>query len=93
MSASKETRGTKIVRVRHERGKSGFFFASTTDIDGLVVSASTPEELEVLIPEAITQLYKACGVEVIVTKVEDGPDEWAAMPAELAEQKLAELRA
>lgn len=63
MSATAELRGTKIVRVHRERGASGYFFATSDDLEGLVVSALTLDELDDLVPKAITQLYAACGMQ------------------------------
>lgn len=93
MSATATLNGTKIVRVRRERGRSGAYFATGVDIDGLIISADSEKELESLIPDAITQLYAACGLRVIVTRVQEPPedhtDKWAATGADLAEQRLA----
>ena len=96
MTATAKRSGTRIIRVHYERGRSGVLFASSQDIDGLVVSAPTEAELDALVPEAITQLYAACHVRVIVTRVEEEPQDditrWATLPADLAAQKLKELK-
>jgi hypothetical protein len=97
VSATMRSPGTKIVRVHYERADSGFYFASSEDIDGLVLSAKTCEELDDLVPGAITDLYAACGMKVIVSWVDQKPEDhtksWAAFPAELAKQKLKEMAA
>lgn len=97
MSATRRHQGTKIIRVRYERGTSGFLFASSDDIDGLVVSAKTEDELDALVPEAITDLYAACAMKVIVNWVDDEQSDdvrlAAALPAEVARQKLKAIAA
>lgn len=73
----------KIVRVSVEKGKAGLFYATSPDLKGLLVAEPTLDAFENSIPTAITDLYAACGVRVVVTKAEDKQDEpeaWVAVP-------------
>ncbi len=86
------TMKAKIVRIRVERGKAGLFYATSPDLKGLLVGESTLEALDRAIPSAIADLFLACGVKVIVTKAEDGDDEyppWIAISAEVARRAMA----
>jgi len=81
----------KIVRVEFKKGKSGLIFASSPDLKGLLVSERTMEALDNTISAAITDLYAACGLKVLVTKAETeegGATPWVAFPAELARRAL-----
>ena len=81
----------KIVRVKIEADKVGLFYATSPDLKGLLVAEATVEDLERAIPRAVADLYAACGVEVIVTKADDGCDEhspYIAFPADLARREL-----
>lgn len=85
------TMKAKIVRVKIEADNVGLYYATSPDLKGLLVAEPTVEELERAIPRAVADLYAACGVEVIVTKAEDGCDEHApyiAFPTELARREL-----
>ena len=73
----------KIVHIQVEEDKSGLLFATSADLKGLLVAESQREALETAIPTAITALYAACGVAVVVTMLEDGDDDyapWVAVP-------------
>lgn len=63
-----------IVRVKYEKGTTGLIYASSPDLTGLLVAEHTFDELETAIPQAITDLYAASGVNVVVT--------WANEPEE-----------
>jgi hypothetical protein len=64
----------RIVRVERERGKAGLYYATSKDLKGLLVAAPTIGDLEDAIPKAIRDLYAACGVEVIVSLVDEAPE-------------------
>lgn len=87
----------RIVRVRIEEGKAGLFYATSPDLKGLLVAESTIDGLEREIPKAITDLYAACGVHVIVTQAQDGEDNtltpWVAVPVPVAASALNAARA
>ena len=85
----------KIVNIAVERGSTGLLYATSPDLKGLLVAEPTREALNLAIPKAITDLYLACGVRVVVTPVEtEGDDppwvaiplEWARLATELAKQ-------
>src|SRR5579863_6140917 len=90
MSASASMRA-HIVRVKREEGKTGLFYATSPDLKGLLVAEPTLDALENAIPQAITDLFAACGVSVVVTRVESDEDHmrsWVAFPAEIAKREL-----
>ena len=61
----------KVLRVKVEEGKTGLFYATSPDLKGLLVAEPTIDALEEAIPGAITDLFAACGVMVVVTKAGD----------------------
>lgn len=83
----------KIVRVKVEQGRAGLFYATSPDVRGLLVAKPTIEELQEAIPEALTALYLALGIRVVVSGAEDGDEgeytPWVAMPAEIAQAALS----
>jgi hypothetical protein len=82
----------QIVRVKIEEGREGLFYATSPDLRGLLVAQATLDGLEREIPRAITALYAACDVDVVVTKAEDGDDDltpWVAVPVVVAATALA----
>lgn len=86
----------KLVRVRREEGKTGLFYASSPDLQGLLVAEPTLDALDRAIPGAIQNLYRASGESVVVAQVADrSPSEksWVAFPVELAKRALEDLRA
>lgn len=86
------TMKAKIVRVKIEEGRAGLFYATSPDLKGLLVAEPTIDGLENEIPRAITALYAACDVDVVVTKAQDGDDDltpWVAVPVLVAEKALA----
>ncbi len=88
----------KIVRVKVEKGKAGLFYATSPDLKGLLVAEPTLDALDISIPVAVTDLYAACGVHVVVTKVEDerhqeGLTPWVAFPSEIARKAIEAQRA
>lgn len=86
----------RIVRIRVEKGKAGLFYATSPNLKGLLVAEPTLEALDKSIPSAVADLYLACGVKVIVTKIEHEEDDftpWIAIPAEIAKRAMAQLDA
>ena len=85
----------KIVRVFVEHDESGLFFATSSDLKGLLVAKQSLAELRQSIPLEIQKLFLACDVEVVVTEVgdDDGEDmgKWVAIPRAAAEKQLAAL--
>jgi len=55
-----------LVRVRYDKGQTGLIYASSPDLKGLLVARRSFEELEIAVPRAITEMYAACGVDVVV---------------------------
>jgi hypothetical protein len=81
----------KIIRVKIEEGRTGLFFATSPDMKGLLVAEKTLEKMETAVPEAIRDLYAACDMEVVVSRLENGGDAfepWVAFPASIARMAL-----
>jgi hypothetical protein len=81
----------KLVWVKVQEGKSGLFFATSPELRGFLVAEPTIDALYKAIPEAITNLYAACGEHVIVEqaeKLEDDLTPWVAFPAAIARKAL-----
>jgi len=81
----------KIVRVRIEQGREGLFYATSPDLRGLLVAKPDLEALYEAIPQAISELYGACGTDAKVVQAEgDSTDysPWVAIPADLAADTL-----
>jgi len=55
-----------LVRVRYDKGQTGLIYASSPDLKGLLVPRRSFEELEPALSRAITEMYAACGVDVVV---------------------------
>lgn len=78
----------QLVRITYEKGKAGVLYASSPDLQGLLVAEQTIDDLRQAIPNAIRDLYAAMGVEVVVSPL-DKPDDgrtWVAFPAVIARQ-------
>jgi hypothetical protein len=81
-----------IIRVKIEQGKAGLFYATSPDLRGLLVGRPDVEGLFNAIPQAITDLYAAKGMEVVVTSAKDDNPEfypWVAIPASVARSLAA----
>lgn len=81
----------KIIRVKIEEGEAGLWFARSPDMKGLLVAERTRDEAERVVPLAIREMYAACDIDVVVSRVEDGDDAfdpWVAFPAEIARKTL-----
>lgn len=83
----------KIVNIEVERGSSGAYFATSPELKGLQVARMTLAEIQQEIPRAIAVMYAACGVDVVVTPVEDDATDfdhrWVAVPKVIARSALA----
>jgi hypothetical protein len=81
----------RVVRIQLEEGKTGLFFATSPDLKGLLVAEPTLDKLVTAIPAAIVEMYEACGVTVVVTKLDNEVDNlrsWVAVRADVAKQAL-----
>ena len=84
----------KTVRVKIEEGRSGLFFATSPDLKGLLAAEPTVDGLHMAIPQAIANLYEACGISVVVSMLDGGDDAfepWVAFPADVARRELSKL--
>src|SRR5262252_98821 len=80
-----------IVRVKIEEGKAGLFYATSPDLRGLLVAEPTLDALDAAIPQAIANLYAACGTEVVVMKAKNDDPQfypWVAVPAAVARRAI-----
>src|SRR4051812_32996180 len=81
----------KIVRVKVEEGKTGLFYATSPDLNGLLVAEPTLDALEEVFPGAISALYAARGTHMVVTKAGDDDPVFSpgvAIPADQARRAL-----
>jgi hypothetical protein len=81
----------KIVRVKLELGEAGLWFATSPDLKGLLVAERSREEAEEVVPVAIRDMYAACDLDVVVTRLDDDYGSfvpWVAFPAEIARKAL-----
>lgn len=63
--------------------EGGVFVATSSTLKGLLVVSKDKAELEkTLIPQAIADLYRACGVEMFVNQVDpkSEKEQWVATP-------------
>ena len=83
----------KIVHIEVEQGTSGAYFATSPELKGLQVACMTLEEIQNEIPRAITEMYAAYGLEVIVAPVDNNGHHydrcWVAVPTSAAKSALA----
>lgn len=81
------------VRIEFEQGEAGLIFAISPDLRGLLVAERTREEVEAAIPQAIMDLYAACGEAVVVTRMDTHEaadnESWVAFPSEVARMALS----
>ena len=94
MSASKTL--SKFIKTDIIQDKRGVYVATSKQLKGLLAVSRDRQKLaSELIPRSIADLYRACGVEVVVTPAEDGASDesWVATPVELARKMLEEIAA
>ena len=80
----------KTFRVRIE-DRDGLFVATSPDLKGMLVVRDSEEDVKAAIPREVADLYAVCGVEVVVTELDDGDGElrpWVAVSAEVARRAL-----
>lgn len=83
----------KVIRVNREIGKGDWFYATSPDLRGLLVAQPTLDDLEKAIPQAITDLLAARGLNVqvypLTAEGDEGPHgswvvSWVVVPDQLA---------
>jgi hypothetical protein len=79
----------KVVRVNVEYDSTGLFYATSPDLKGLLVAEPTEEALETAVPQAIRDLYRAMGENVVIIPAGDMDGDhpmktWVGVPANLA---------
>ena len=67
---------SEIIRIRCEQGSGNWFYATSPDLRGLLVCASTVDGLDRVIPQAISNLYRAREIEVSVIPLDSGDGKW-----------------
>jgi hypothetical protein len=84
---AEEVRAAKVIRIKRELGEGNWFYATSPDLRGLLVAQETLDGLEKMVPQAITDLYAARGIEVYVVPLDEGDEgphgAWVAVPAQL----------
>jgi hypothetical protein len=88
---SERSLGARRVRVVREEGRTGLFYATSPDLKGLMVAEPTLDALEREIPNAIRDLYRACGEEVVVKPLYEQEGDtrtrsWVAFPHDIVDQ-------
>jgi hypothetical protein len=70
--------------------KSGLFFGTSPEIKGLFIAKRSIQEVENAVPSAVQDLFAACNVHVIVSKLEnaDRDASWVTIPADIARKGL-----
>jgi hypothetical protein len=90
----------RIIRITVDEGATGLLYATSPDVEGLLVAGRTAEALDAAIPAAISDLYAACGENVVAIPAQLNDDDQTArsyveFPAEVAQaalNKIAERR-
>jgi hypothetical protein len=79
----------KTFNVRIEE-KSGLFFGTSPEIKGLFIAKRSAQEVEDAVSSTVQDLFAACNVHVIVSKLEDADRDasWVTIPAEIARKGL-----
>lgn len=88
--------GAEIVRVIREQGEGGWFYATSPDLRGLLVTQPTLDRLDDTTPQAIMDLYTARGLHVILARLEGNNRNyrsWVAIPTALAAQAISQEEA
>jgi hypothetical protein len=82
----------KVVHIKIRQDARGVFVATSPNLHGFSAVSKDRERLECeVIPRAIVDLYKACGEQVVVARVEDDNEaQWVALSADLARRALDE---
>lgn len=57
----------KIIRVKIEEDGERLFFATSPDMKGLLVAATSLDKMKTALPEAIRKMYLARGIDVVVS--------------------------
>jgi hypothetical protein len=88
----------RIVKVRIEEGRNGLFYATSPDLEGLLVAEPTMDDLDRAVPEAIAAIYAASGSSMVVTKAEEPGirtcfSPWVAVPEAQLKAALDRLAA
>ena len=68
----------QIVQVQIEESATGLFYATSSDLKGLLVAELTLDALNSAIPRAIAGLFRAQGMNVVVKA--NGGDAWYVEP-------------
>jgi hypothetical protein len=85
---AEEIRAAKVIHIKREIGDGNWFYATSPDLRGMLVAEATLAGLDKMIPQVITDLYAARGIEVYVVPLDEGADgnegprgAWVAVPA------------
>jgi len=67
-----------IIRVALDEGRAGLFYASSSDLKGLLVAGQTADEAWDGVPGAVAALYQARGEDVVA--IEAQGRHWVIVP-------------
>jgi hypothetical protein len=82
--------GAKTFRVHFEQD-GALYMGTSPELKGLLVVGYSREEVEAKVPAAVQDLFAACDVYVVVSRVDEAAAEstpWVAVPAEVARRGL-----
>jgi hypothetical protein len=88
---SAETKVVKVIRVNIEHDPAGLFYATSPDLKGLLVAENSEQAVIEAVPEAISGLYTAMGVSVVIFPAGDLDGDhpmktWVGVPSGLTEK-------
>lgn len=83
----------RLIHINLNQGREGLLYATSPELKGLLVAAADLAELEDEIPVAITEMYEAQGIKMIVARVQafeatDDYQPWVAIPEEFVRRAL-----
>ena len=73
----------------HIEEKSGLFFGTGPDIKGLFIAKHSAQEVDDAVPSAVQDLFAACNVHVVVSKLETATRHGLQFPQRLRERDLS----
>ena|SRR5437660_2412117 len=70
--------------------KSGLFFGTSPEIKGLFIAKHSIQEVKDAVPSTVQDLFAACNVHVVVSKLEDADRDasWVTVPGRSLERAL-----
>lgn len=75
----------KLIRIVVQQGHAGLLYATSPDLDGLLIAKPTVEDLNREIPRVIKEFFELANDNVVALQVENqgSPAPWVVIPARL----------